>query len=272
MQEFSSRLAEIFQDAESVNQLFDTVCFFLLSLLGESVDENFCHYMDACAPIGNIRYYMELFDDQYSMAMQFQRDLALTLNYWHSGTLRRYEFLKSQLISLRSVEFFMKFLLSQKEAFDSYLSDLMSQVKLKTARRSQSTESIKSLKSNRPKIQIELSQDGQREDLTVKDALRRITDRMKKVEKIVENFSLYVRCIRELMEFNRSNMARIHSYQFRWSPESVYSKIYRSRLRIQLPPCRVHKAYNKVNSILVEPEPERTISNSTISIKSDSSA
>lgn len=128
MHEFSSSLAETFQDAESANQLFDTVCFFLVSLLGESVDDNFCHHMDACAPIGNIRYYMEFFDDQYTMAMQFQRDLSFRLNYWHSGSLRRYEFIKSQLISLRSVEFFLKFLQTQKEAFDSYLSDKMSQL------------------------------------------------------------------------------------------------------------------------------------------------
>lgn len=68
------------------------------------------------------------------------------------------------------------------------------------------------------------------------------------ITKAAECSALYVRCIKELMEINASNTAKIHSYHFRWNPIKAFNKFYRNKLALQLPYSDLHKAYAAIHS------------------------
>lgn len=127
MRIYAIRFLQSLKDPDDPKIVFNTVCFLLLSLLGEKINDSFCSLMDSLMPITNVKNYMEKFDDQHSMAMLFHKNLTHVLNYWYLGALQWHQKVKTQLTQIQCAEFFLKFLTQQSDGFKTFLDRIIDQ-------------------------------------------------------------------------------------------------------------------------------------------------
>lgn len=127
MRIYAIRFLQSLKDPDDPRIVFNTVCFLLLSLLGDKINGQFCSLMDSLMPITNVRSYMERFDEQHSMAMLFHKNLAHVLNYWHLGALQWHQKVKTKMIQIQCAEFFLRFLIQQSIGFKNYLERMIDQ-------------------------------------------------------------------------------------------------------------------------------------------------
>ncbi|XP_015784763.1 uncharacterized protein LOC107362250 [Tetranychus urticae] len=232
-------------DPDNVVNIYNTVCFLILSLMDSKLDKNICQFLDSFTPIVNIKSHMDSFDDDVGMAMQRHRDAATILNYWQLGALRRYEFLKWHLIAVRSAELFLFFHRDQSNGFSNYINRffdkqyLVTQSQLGSSTRI--TENVTTVE--KPEIKCSLAMNNSILDLPLDEATSIVTSEKRKLETQIENFSLYLRCIRELIQINENNIAKIHSYQFRWRPTRLSERVQSKRIILNSPMSALHKAY-----------------------------
>ena len=94
-----------------------------------------------------------------------------------------------------------------------------------------------------PDIKCSLSLNNDTIDLPLNEAIAIVTSEKHKLEKQIENFSLYLRCIRELIKINEANMAKIYSYQFRWRPTRLSERVQSGRINTNPPMSELRQAF-----------------------------
>lgn len=80
-------------------------------------------------------------------------------------------------------------------------------------------------------------------DLPLDEATAIVTNDKRKLETQIENFSLYLRCIREFIQINENNIAKIHSYQFRWRPTRLSERVQSKHINLNPSMSGLHRAY-----------------------------
>lgn len=94
-----------------------------------------------------------------------------------------------------------------------------------------------------PEIKCTLSLNNNTLDLPLNEAIAIVTSEKRKLEKQIENFSVYLRCIRELIKINEANMAKIYSYQFRWRPTRLSERVQSGRIITNPPISELRQAF-----------------------------
>lgn len=115
-----------------------------------------------------------------------------------------------------------------------------------------------------PEINVDITIDKRRAVLTLDNAIEAVLAQKTTILKAAESSALYVRCIKELMEINASNTAKIHSYHFRWNPIKAFDKFYRNRLALKLPYSDLHKAYAAVHLDTEQEVPSSSTASPTV--------